>query len=229
MGLNQQNKKVEAITEYLENTSGEHIAIVFDGYDEISEELRHKSFIGNIINRKNLKLCSLVITSRPTSSSELHSICDCRVEILGFTKENRTKYIHQSLGNDQTKIKELETYLEMNPFIDSLCYIPLNMTILICLFTEISRSMLPKNQTDMNDQFVCITISRFLRKRNIKVDIKSLENLPALYKRQFKKLSTIAFDLLGKDKVVFNEDDVKQYSNWSDLGLLKVVKIFQFS
>ena len=228
MGLNQQNKKVEAITEHLDNTSGKHIAIVFDGYDEISEELRDKSFIGSIINRKILILCSLVITSRPTASSALHSKCDCRVEILGFTKENRTKYIHQSLGNDQAKIKELENYLEMNPFIDSLCYIPLNMTILICLFKEVSNPILPKNQTDMNDQFVCITISRFLRKNNIKADIKSLENLPAPYKQQFKNLSRLAFDLLGKDKVVFNDNDVKQYSNWSDLGLLKVVKYSSF-
>ena len=219
----QQDENVELIARYLENTSGKHIAIVFDGYDEISEDLRQNSFIGNIINRKILKLCSLIITSRPTASAVLHSICDYRVEVLGFTKEDRTKYVHQSLGNNQTQIKELETYLEMNPFIDSLCYIPLNMTILICLFTEISNSILPKNQTDMNDQFVCITISRFLRKKNIKLNIKSLENLPAKYKRQFKNLSRLAFDLLGKDKVVFNDNDVKQYSNWSDLGLLKIV------
>ena len=228
MCSSQCNEKVEFITKYLENTSGEHIVIVFDGYDEISEELRHNSFIGNIINRKILKLCSLVITSRPTASADLHSICDFRVEILGFTKENRTKYIHQSLRNDQTEIKKLEAYLKKNPFIDSLCYIPLNMTILICLFKFLSNSILPKNQTDMNDQFVCITISRFLRKKNIKLDIKSLENLPAPYKRQFKNLSRLAFDLLGKDKVVFNDNDIKQYSNWSDLGLLKVVKYSSF-
>lgn len=154
----QQSREVDLLTDYLENTSGRHIAIVFDGYDEISDEFRRNSFIGSIISRKRLKLCGLVITSRPTASAVLHSNCDCRVEILGFTKEDRIKYIHQSLENNPTEIKQLENYLEMNPFIDSLCYIPLNMTILICLFKETANSILPKNQTDMNDQFVCITI-----------------------------------------------------------------------
>ena len=219
-----QNKNVELITEYLENTSGKYTTIVFDGYDEISEELRSNSFIGNIISRKCLKLCGLVITSRPTASAVLHSICDCRVEILGFTKEDRTKYICQSLENNPIQIKQLKTYLETNSFIDSLCYIPLNMTILICLFKENTNSILPRNQTDMNDQFVCITISRCLRKKNIELNIKSLENLPVPYNQQFKNLSRLAFDLLGKDKIVFNDNDVTHYSNWSDLGLLKIVK-----
>ena len=37
-------------------------------------------------------------------------------------------------------------------------------------------------------------------------------------------MSRLAFELLGKDEVVFNDNDMKEYSNWSDLGLLKVVK-----
>ena len=101
------------------------------------------------------------------------------------------------------------------------------MTILICLFKEFSESggsILPKNQTDMNDQFICITISRFLRKKKIQLNVKCLEDLPAPYKHQFKNLSRIAFHLLGKEKVVFNDGDIKQFSEWSDLGLLNVVK-----
>ena len=226
MCTSQQNKNIEIITECLENTLGKDITIVLDGYDEMSKELRSNSFITDIINRRILRLCGLVITSRPTASTDLHGICDCRIEILGFTKEDRKQYIHQSLESND-KIRQLEKYLEMNRFIDSLCYIPLNMTILICLFKEFSESsgsILPKNQTDMNDQFICITISRFLRKKKIQLNVKCLEDLPAPYKQQFKNLSRIAFHLLGKEKVVFNDDDIKQYSEWSDLGLLNVVK-----
>ena len=106
----QQNKNIELITEYLENTSGKDITIVFDGYDEMSKELRNNSFVADVINRKILRLCGLVITSRPTASTELHGICDCRVEILGFTKEDRKQYIHQSLKNDN-EIRQLETYV----------------------------------------------------------------------------------------------------------------------
>ena len=222
-----QNEDVCLIARYLENTSGKDVTIVLDGYDEISLEIRHNSFIAKLINRKILKLCGLVITSRPTASAVLHGNVDRRVEILGFTKEDRMKYISQSLKGNPIEITQLETYLENNPFINSLCYIPLNMTILMCIFKEVLRNgnyTLPKNQTEINDQFICITISRFLRKKGTPTVIKCLAELPVPYKQQFKHLSRLAFELLGKDEVVFNDNDMKEYSNWCDLGLLKVVK-----
>jgi len=61
---------------------------VFDGYDEISEEDRKHSIIADIIYHKVFAKCCLVITSHPTASSNLHSIVDCRVEIVGFTEED---------------------------------------------------------------------------------------------------------------------------------------------
>ena len=239
----EQNKTVELITEYLENTSGLNATFVFDGYDEISVEIRQKSFIAKIINKQCLKLCGLVITSRPAASAVLHAICDCRVEILGFTKEDRMEYIKQSLQGNLYEIAQLTAYLEKNPFINSLCYIPLNMTILICLYKEFSENvikessgnrskefledknvMLPKNQTEMNEQFIWITISRFLRKQNNALTVRSLRDLPKPYKQQFKILCKLAFRLLGEDHIVFSDDDIKHYVDWSDLGLLKTVK-----
>ena len=227
-----QDQNVDLIAQYLVDTSGTDITIVFDGYDEISSNIRDNSFVAQVINRKILKLCGLVITSRPTASVSLVGNADRRVEILGFTKEDRLKYVSQSLKGNQTEIKQLEDYLEKNPFIDSLCYIPLNMTILMCIFKEylVNPSyILPKNQTEINNQFICITISRVLRKRQgTSLIIKSLTELPAPYKQYFSSLSKLAFDLLGKDQVVFDTDDMKEYPNWSDLGLLKVVKYSSF-
>ena len=118
-------KNSVAIEQYLEDTLGEHCIIVLDGYDEMSDESRDNSFISSVINRKVLKLSSLVITSRPIASAPLRNIVDRRVEILGFTKEYRTEYIHQSLGGHTKESTQLLDYLEVNPFIDSLCYIRL--------------------------------------------------------------------------------------------------------
>ena len=226
-----QNKDVDLIVQYLESRSGINLTIVLDGYDEVSSEIRENSFVAKIINRKILKHCGLVITSRHTASAILHGKVDRRVEILGFTKEDRIKYVSQSLKGNSIEIKQLESYLEKNPFINSLCYIPLNMTILMCIFKEILENgnfMLPKNQTEINDQFICISISRFLRRKKIPMTIRSLDELPAQYKQQFKNLSKLAFELLGRDQVVFNDNDMKAYPNLDDLGLLKVVKYSNF-
>ena len=227
-----QNRKVDLIVEYLEITSGADVTIVLDGYDEVSSEVRNNSFVAKIINRRILRLCGLVITSRPTASTNLHGNVDRRVEILGFTKEDRMKYVRQSLKDNRSEIEQLEAYLEKNPFINSLCYIPLNMTILMCIFKAYLGNpnyTLPKTQTEINDQFICITISRYLRKtHSTPLIIKSLSELPAPYKQHFKNLSNLAFELLSKDQVVFNDNDMKECPNWSDLGLLKVVKYSEF-
>ena len=228
----QRNSMVAAVEQYLEETSGKHCVIVFDGYDEISEEVRCNSFISKLISRKVLKLSSLVITSRPSTSAYLHGIADRRVEILGFTKEDRNRYIHQSLEGNTAEIRLIEEYFEANPFIDSLCYIPLNMTILICLLKESlgTSTRLPKTQTEINKQFTFVTIARYLRRHhNHTLDVKFLQNLPNPYKEQLDNLAKLAFVFLGKDKIVFNDDDVANdcpdcVEKWDSLGLLKVVK-----
>ena len=226
------NSTVEAVMEHLESTSGEDCTIIFDGYDEISEDIRNNSLIEKIISHKILNLCALVITSRPVASARLHNVADCRVEVLGFTKEDRTAYISKSLQGDVNEIAMMQKYLESNSFIDSLCYIPLNMTILLCLFKESfdSDAKLPKTQTEINKQFVHITILRHIRKKHgISVKGRLLQDLPSPYKQQLIYLSKLAYKFLGKNIVVFNNDDIirecpKDSEKLNTLGLLKVVK-----
>ena len=230
--INPSKKNSVTIEQYLEDTLGEHCIIVLDGYDEMSDESRDNSFISSVINRKVLKLSSLVITSRPTASAALRNIVDRRVEVLGFTKEYRTEYIHQSLGGRNKETTQLLDYLEANPFIDSLCYIPLNMTILICVLKQSLETgvELPKTQTEINNQFILLTITRYLKKKHGYIlSHSSLQSLPSPYKQHLKRLSQLAFVFLGKDKIVFSDNDVETdcsqcVGKWQGLGLLKTVK-----
>ena len=215
--------------DYLEMNFGKHCTIVFDGYDEISEEAKECSIVGKIIKRKILPLCSLVITSRPSASINLHRIIDRRVEILGFTKENRIEYICKNLKD--IEIHRFNEYLQNNPFINDLCYIPLNMTILLCLFkgyTNPDNFKLPETQTDINAQFIYAAMSRFISKQKDKsVTIKSPDDLQKPYKKHFNVLCRLAFDLLGNEKVVFSDDDIQKYiprrstTDWNTLGLVR--------
>ena len=222
------SKLVSITAEYLEVNLGKHCTILFDGYDEIAEDIKKDSLIAKIIRRDILPLCSLVITSRPSASIDLHSIANCRIEILGFTKDDQNEYIQKNLQDEE--IEKMRDYLHKNPFINDLCYIPLNLTILLCLFKEISDSEiteLPKTQTDINSQFIYITISRFISKQKKKIVIKSPKDLKMPYKQNFNVLCKLAFELLGKEKVVFNDDDMRQcvskksFANWNTLGLLR--------
>ena len=99
------------VTKYLTNTEGKDTVIIFDGFDELSEENRKQSIIVDIINHKILSKCCLVVTSRPTASSILHKSVDRRVEIVGFTEEDRLDYIKTALESHDEQVKALQHYL----------------------------------------------------------------------------------------------------------------------
>ena len=223
------------LAKYLLQIQGKDLVIVFDGYDEISEGDRRKSIIADIIHRKIFPECCIIITSRPTASSNLHNIANCRVEIVGFTKEDRFDYIQTALQGDDDKIEALTFYLQTNLTINALCYIPLNMTILLCL-VEDGIDRLPKTQTDMYKQFIEMTILRFTQKTNVKVSttISSIFNLPYPHNKVLEELAQLAFETLETDKIVFKLNEIEKAcpnltltsSNWDGLGLLKAVKYF---
>ena len=234
------DKIPSCLAEYLLQTEGKDLVIVFDGYDEVSEEDRTNSIITDILYHRILAKSCIVITSRPTASSYLHNTVDCRVEIVGFTEEDRLDYIQTALQGNNDKIKTIKFYLQSNPTINALCYIPLNMTILLCL-VEDGTDALPKMQTDMYKHFINITIVRYIRKYNKKIGPFitrqiGTSTLPYPHNRVYEDLAKLAYKALTVDKIVFTMNEIKNAcpnltmnsSNWNGLGLLKTVRYFDF-
>ena len=222
------------LTNYLLKADGEGAVIVFDGFDELSEENRKKSLIVDIINRRILAKSCLVITSRPTASSSLHASVDRRVEIVGFTEEDRLDYIQTALENSDEQVKALQHYLQSNPTINALCYIPLNMTILLCL-VEDGIDKLPKTQSEMYKNFIQITVVRFIKKYDKFCNtIITIADLPHPHDKLLVELAKLAYKALKTDKIVFTLTEIKEScpnltmtsSNWNGLGLLKAVRYF---
>ena len=226
------------LAKYLFETNGKDITIILDGYDEMSEEDRRSSFIAKIINFTVLLECGLVITSRPTASIYLHNIADCRVEILGFTEADRLDYIQHALQGNDDKIERVKSYLESHSTINALCYIPLNMTILLSLFEETPSQTnigrLPNTQTEMIEKFISTTITRFLKKvlQTDYIPAPELSDLPQPHDKVFDELSKLAYDDLIKDQIVFTKTEITKAcphlimrrDNWNGLGLLKAAQ-----
>ena len=196
------SKMTKYLTEYLSTTEGKDAVIIFDGFDELSEENRKQSIIVDIINCRILTKCCLVVTSRPTASLILHGSVDRRVEIVGFTEEDRLDYIQSALENNDEQVKDLQHYLRFNPTINALCYIPLNMMILLCLFRD-GIDRLPKTQTEMYTKFIEMTIVRFIKKQDNCDTIISIPSLPHPHKKVFVELAKLAYKALKIDKIVF--------------------------
>ena len=223
---------ISKVVEWFIETSGKYLTILLDGYDEAS--VGNDFIINDIIGRKILTECGLIITSRPAASSHLHDIVDCRAEVLGFTEEDRLDFIHNALQNDINKIEKLKEFFQSNAFLNTLCYIPLNMSILICL-AQGGINTLPTTQTSLYQKFIIMTIIHFLKKSQgiNTTGITSLNDLPSPYDKVVEELSQFAFLALQKDQLVFTKVEVSAAcpnltpTNWHGLGLLKPAQYFK--
>ena len=222
----------KALTQHLYETQGVDLVLVLDGYDEINEDVRKHSLIADIIGHKILPKCYLIITSRPAAATQLHGNVTCRVEILGFTNSDRQDFIKESLKDSPEKIQQLQDYLNKNLVISTLCYIPLIMTILLCLFQDSETEELPNTQTELYEKFIIHTIVHYFKKGGSSVSICSLLDLKNPHKKVIKRLAKLSFKLLSNGMIVFTADDVKLMcpkldigsKNCIELGLLKETK-----
>ena len=194
---------VSACAQYLFANGGKSLTLLLDGYDEYPEHLRESGLVANILKRKVLPHCGLVVSSRPHASGHLHKQATIRVDILGFTETEREHYIKQALPDQPHKIEELTQYLHQQPSVDSICFIPFNMVVLLYLYKL--GFALPKNSTELYHHFICSTICRHLYKFGspLAQNITDLSDLPEPYNRIIKQLSKLSLQALNNNKLVF--------------------------
>ena len=199
---------VSACAQYLLANGGKTLTLLLDGYDEYPRDLHKSSLIADILKRQVLPLCGLIVSSRPHVSEHLRKKATVRVDILGFTETEREHYIKQALPDQPHKVKELTQYLHQRPSIDSICFSPFNMAILLYLY-QLGAS-LPKTSTELYHHFICFTICRHLSKFGTPItqDITDLTNLPDPCNRIIQQLSKLSLEALNNNKLIFDLHEV---------------------
>ena len=127
-------------------------------------------------------LCALlIVSSRLHASAHLHNDVLLRVDILGFTEEDRECFIKESLQSQPRKAKMLLQYLKDHPTISSLCFVPFILTVLLFLYRQ--GINLFDSPTEFYKHFVCFTVCRHLAKSGIRLreSIADLNYLPDPY------------------------------------------------
>ena len=203
-----------ACHDYLYENGGKNLVFLFDGFDEYPEDLQKNSLIADILRRKVLPHCALVVSSRPHATVHLREQATVIVDILGFSEVERNQFIQQSLKEKPRSIKELNQYLDDHFTISSLCVVPFNMVILLFLYKQRSclpNKSLPKNSTELYNHFICLTICRHLAKYGHSLDntITDLTNLPDPCSKIIQQLSKFSLEALNNNKLVFTFDEIK--------------------
>ena len=104
-----QRYEVPMVAEWFEKRNGEGLLIIFDGWDELSEQLRKSSLAASIIRKEKLDQCSVIVTSRSYASSSLLKMdtLSRHVQVIGFSKEEISTVIIQTLQKDTKLAQEL--------------------------------------------------------------------------------------------------------------------------
>ena len=228
---------VSASSDQLFDNGGKDLTILLDGFDELPEDVQKNSLIADIIKRQVLPQCGLVLSSRPHASKRFHNKATFIVEILGFTEEDRRHCIEQAFQGEPQKIKELSQYLDDHSHINTLCFVPFNMIVL--LFLHEQGICLPKNSADMYNNFICLTICRYLAKSGYPLTntITNLSNLPEPCDKVIEQLSELSLQALHENKLIFTLDEIKVVcpdiedipGAINGFGLLQAVQHFSFT
>ena len=197
-----------ACAKYLFDNNGKTLALLLDGYDEYPKDLQKDSLIADILMRKVLPLCGLVVSSRPHASQNFHKCATIRVDILGFTETEREHYIKQALQDQPHKIKELTQYLYQRPSVDSICFIPFNMVVLLYLYKL--GIPLPNNTTELYRHFIWSSICQHLLKHadTLPHGINNLTDLPEPYNKIIQQLSKLSLEAINNNRLIFTVDEI---------------------
>ena len=173
----------EGVRKQIKERNGRGLLLIFDGWDEIDR--KERSFVLDIIQRKQLHSCSIMITSRTYASANLLKITNIRhVEVLGFEKKEILSYIRKNLI-DKTKAELLITDLKIRKDVLSMCYIPFVCSMLLTVYRQCGY-VLPHTLTKLYREFIRHSVNQSKKNELFDPDIESLNELSKDSKHEIK-------------------------------------------
>ena len=233
----------QAVVEELEYTFGDNTLIILEGFDELPSTCRTQSSVFlQLIDGQLLPLATVLITSRPWATQDIHRKCGDHIfkhiEILGFTSDQIEEYVESVFMKGPAKDKakknteEVMSYIRRYPQIKACMYIPLNSVIVVCVYQEskAGKCILPKTLTELYYTLIQILLLRYLYghseygKRKWK--IQSLEGLPKEVHSKLLAISALAYsgictDQEGGVQLIYTNEHVPP--DFETLGLMQSV------
>ena len=233
-----QSPKVSKVVDWMRDKEGEGLLIIFDGWDELSTQLRQSSLPTKIICKQLLHKCSVIVTSRSYASSSLLKLTSVNkhVQVMGFLEEEINTVIKGTLENNPQIAQKLIAELKIRNDVYTLCYIPLICSIVIHVF-EVNGQLLPTTLTKLYENFILQAIRRYVANTGHydPEDIQSLneKHLPSNIATSFKEMCQFAYESLKENnpKMTFSSIEIQQHLKQTGyLGLIRNYEkdVYQF-
>ena len=150
----------------LKKSAGSRCLIILEGFDELAFDRRQSdSFLLHLIKECTvLEEATILITSRPHACEEIDA--GRRVEVVGFGNDEIREFVEKYFPEDVQSVKEFLRQLNEYPQLHSLCYIPMNLVMIVDIF-QCSEKKLPSTLTELYKVFIVMTLKRQVKKANV--------------------------------------------------------------
>ena len=202
----------ESIAQEMQKREGEGLLIIFDGYDELSDNQRSEfSVVQQILSNKILNKATIVVTSRPIATkglpAQFKQTLDQHIEIAGFNKTDIQTYITLACKDNIEMLKALQSYVSSRPFIFSIMYNPLHCTIVTELYIQNwldgRKGFAPNTLTELYSALVLLLLRRSLP-LNQSSEIEGLTDLPTHVYNNLMLLAELAATGLERKQYIYN-------------------------
>ena len=213
----------QTIAQELHDSNGRNLLLVLDGFDEVSHSFHETSVIKSILCRQLLPECTIILTTRPSAKHTLRRVCqpqvDKHVEIIGFTEEERVRYITEVFSKEAELEVNFLKYMFLVPHIKSMMYIPLNCAIIAQVYYESQQSShhlaIPRTRTQLYKALTHSLLVRHMKMKEHNCEYSDIlpEGLNKEDMENFKVLTKFAFDSYHKGKskkVTFFKEDIPE-------------------
>ena len=212
---------VQEVTDFVTAHQGQGVLFIFDGFDELSEEMREKSPVCDIITGHLAPHSSFMVTTRPIAAESLYHCVDRRVEISGFGEEEVEKFIREYFASNPSAGEKLLSTLYDRPHIMNLCFTPL-LLLMVCYVTSLGDDS--PELLSLHQLFECViihTINHNLKRMGKKKHTDSLQDVMRLFP-SFNRFIQLAQEGIEKDTIIFSDLDFEVDSVF--YGLFNCVK-----
>ena len=189
-------KAVNNLYEYVRQNQ-EKVLLILDGYDEYSGG--KSSLIHQIWRGDQLRLCCVIITTRPVNEDELRVPSHAQFELNGFDSWEQKKQFANKILPDEEDVEGLLEYLRKHDLV-KMAEIPL-LLLMLCLLWKKKKPQLPTSRAEIYVEFIQTLLDHMAIKDsdNVATD-KSIDE----YQEELSKIGKLAFDALLEDCLHFN-------------------------
>lgn len=200
----------KSIAKEIFHKNGKGLLIILEGWDELPAKIRKNRFtmfqdlmLGNILSD-----AVIAVTTRSSIPVNVPVNC-CKIEIIGFTKQQVKQYVGYYFHHDDSVITQFWEQLKDLPHIQRTVFIPVILCIILYIFKENSHKI-PETYTELYTKFLLYQLSIYhSRISDNDAKFESFDGLPSDIFEMVLNFGKLGYTGLLESKLSFSEEEIR--------------------